>query len=128
MNNTNIIFIIFSFKVNNMNKYTKIALVRAKINAKSLAAEAKFIKHEISKSNDKDVKDSLQYHRIMSVRPEARLTNLAIGFIKNKPRKQVEMSTKNFDLKRLTRKINVFYYYSRSVTESEVMAWYKNLE
>lgn len=111
----------------------KLALIRAKINAKSLAAEAKFIKSEITRAKDAKIKDNLYYHRMASVRPEARLTNLAIGFIKQKRRRHVEISSKDVDIKRLTRKINIFVngpysVYEPRITEEEVRAWYRDSE
>lgn len=103
------------------------ALVRAKINSKSLAAEALFIKREINRSTDCVLANSLHNHRILKVRPEARLANLAIGYLKGRKRKSIEMSNKEVDLKKLTKKINTFIdEYFRVISEEDVRNWYKD--
>jgi hypothetical protein len=106
-------------------KTNRSALVRAKINSKSLAAEALFIKREIDRSIDRILANNLHNHRILKVRPEARLTNLAIGYLKGRARKSVEVSDREVDFKRLAKKINIFIdEYFNKVSEEDLRNWY----
>jgi hypothetical protein len=96
----------------------KLALKRAKVNIKSLAAEATIIRGVIKKTNDVTVKNDLHLHRLSKVRPEARLANLAIAFLKQKPRSVVEKTDKPIDIKRLHSKLSVFCWLTPVKTPS----------
>lgn len=60
-----------------------------KIKLKSLAAEARIIRHEERKS-DGDRRCKLHHHRVGEVRREARATHLAYGFLRGIPRLSIE--------------------------------------
>jgi hypothetical protein len=101
----------------------KKAITRARVNIKSLAAEAAIIRTEIRKSKDVDIKNGLHYHRISKLRPEARLANLAIGFLRGRKRSQVEITDKPFDFNRLYKKIAGFMGGEWAVKKEEVAQW-----
>lgn len=106
----------------------KLALKRAKVNVRSLAAEASIIREIIKKTNDANVKNDLHLHRLSKVRPEARLANLAIAFLKNKPKIVVEAkSDKPIDVKRLHSKLTIFCYGTDAKPPSfdDVQNWLK---
>lgn len=86
----------------------KLAIKRARVNIKSLAAEIKIIKAEIRKTNDVIVKNDLHDHHINKVRPEARLANLAIGYLKRRKRYEIESTTKEINFNKLREKIAKF--------------------
>jgi len=86
----------------------RIEISRARVNIKSLAAEAKIIRQEVSKAKSTHIKNDLHHHKIEVVRPEARLAQLALAFLKNMPYKAVEITNKPLDISRLGRKINLF--------------------
>lgn len=65
-----------------------------KIKLKSLAAEARIIRHEERKGF---LYAELRDHRIMVVRKEARHTLLAYGFLRGRTRAQIETSKKPVD-------------------------------
>lgn len=67
---------------------------KARVNIKSLAAEAAFIRQEIKKTNCLRAKACLHAHRVEVVRPEARLSHLALAYLKGKPRSVAETSHK----------------------------------
>ena len=60
-----------------------------KIKLKALAAEAKIIRLEEARSHD-DLRDKLHSHRVFAVRPEARATQLAYGFLRGRSYSQIE--------------------------------------
>ena len=65
------------------------------MNVKSLAAETVLIRHEIKKARYSTNKSRLHSHKLNKVRPESRLAQLALAFVKGVPYKKVENSTKN---------------------------------
>ena len=73
------------------------ALLRSKfvVNIKSLSSESKFIRKEERKHTTDWKRDSLRLHRIMDVRKESRITNLAYAFALGKEYKQVESKVIN---------------------------------
>ena len=104
----------------------KLAIKRARVNIKSLAAEIKIIKAEIRKTSDSVVKDDLHNHHINKVRPEARLANLAIGYLKGRKRYEVESTTKEINFNKLREKITKFCTYGLPAPSiDEVVKWYK---
>ena len=105
----------------------KLAIKRARVNIKSLAAEAKIIRGEIRKTNLGWIKNDLHEHRINKVRPDARLANLAMAFLKGRPRSTAEITSKEIDVKRLHSKISTFTWASgvNIVSLQEVQDWLK---
>lgn len=74
------------------------ACLRVKL--KSLAEEGKIIKHEIKRTTRVDLQCTLQVHRTLVVRSEARHTLLAYGFLRGKKYLEIEHKAKeqpNFD-------------------------------
>lgn len=100
---------------------------RARINIKSLAAEAAIIKREISRVSKRHsaYAENLRHHKVMKVKPEARLAQLALAFLKGIPRKVCETSEKPVDIKKLHGKITKFCDFpcKRLVTFDEVSEW-----
>lgn len=64
-----------------------------RIKAKSLAAEARIIRHEANKSRGY-LKHQMNHHRKTVVRQEARVTHLALGYIKGRRWSQMEADPK----------------------------------
>ncbi len=63
------------------------------IKSKSLAAEARIIRHaelRAKKEGRRSLRQGLYYHRIEIVRPEARATNLAYGFLRGRKLREIE--------------------------------------
>ena len=116
----------------NTNKVNKMALSRARVNIKSLAAEAAIIRSEKRRVKDIWVKNDLHDHRMNKVRPEARLANLAIAYIKGRKIEEVEVtpSEKKIDIKRLKSKLSSFIvgtgYRNIPPSEDDVRAWVGN--
>lgn len=105
----------------------KMAIKRARVNIKSLAAEAGIIRKEIRRTNDVGAKNDLHYHRMLKVRPEARLANLAMAFLKGRPKSSAEVTDKPIDVKRLHSKISIFIGGSASpVSLQELQDWLKS--
>jgi hypothetical protein len=70
--------------------------VRLKIKIKSLAEEARIIRFEEKKwPGPSDERYVLHDHRIKIVREEARSAQLAYGFLRGKPYRQIENSCKS---------------------------------
>ena len=73
-----------------------------RINVKSLAAESKFIRHEVKKVNKSKLSDndkgilqsSLDYHRRYDVRTQSRITQLALASVRGVPYERVEANAK----------------------------------
>ena len=64
--------------------------VYLKVKLKSLAAEAKIIRKETQRAKLRSIKHGLYAHRIGVVRPEARYTHLAYGFLRGREYQQIE--------------------------------------
>lgn len=80
-----------------------------RVNVKSLAAEARFIREELGRTRDQSTRESLSCHRMGRLKPEARLAQLALAYAKGKPYKVAEAKTKRpVDAARLTRKLERF--------------------
>lgn len=94
-----------------MNKF---ALYRLRVNNKSLAAEARIIRNEILHTKDYEIVNALHHHRMTKLKPEARLANLSIAFVKGREYKQVEGNAKiKPDAHKLHNKLNRFVEVSR---------------
>jgi hypothetical protein len=99
----------------------KVALHQLRVNVKSLASEAKIIRHEVKKSGDREVADSLHAHRMTRLKPEARLANLALAYVKGKNYSQVENNSKTKpSASALTRKLKRFVW---QVDEPAIANW-----
>lgn len=110
-----------------------IAIKRLRVNVKSLAAEARFIRREEQKSGDfLRYRMELADHRRGSLREEARYAQLALAFIRGRPHRNPDLvggvavcgcespkTHKPVDLFRLTKKIQKFF----PCKEPDVTAW-----
>lgn len=114
----------------NTTKVNKTALARARVNIKSLAAEAAIIRIEKRRAKDIWVKNDLHNHRMEKVRPEARLANLAIAYIKGRKIEDVERvpSEKKIDVKRLRSKLSSFITWTGFTppSEDDIRSWIGN--
>jgi len=100
----------------------KTAIHALRINVKSLAAEAKFIHHEVRKVNDKFIKASLERHRVFELRPAARIAQLALAYIKGRSYNKVEPITKNPpDPSKLCAKLRRFI--GSAINDNKVRQW-----
>ena len=82
---------------------------KLRVNVKSLAAEAKIIRDEIRRATTTEAKNALHDHRMMRVRPEARLAHLALAFTRGMPYKAAETSAREKpSVKDLTNKVTRF--------------------
>lgn len=102
-------------------------IIRARVNIKSLTAEAKIIKDEIRRTNNISQKDMLYAHKTSKLKPEARLANLAIGWLKYKKRSEVENSfKKEIDPIDLFKKIKKYgYFIDSQLNVSMISEWLK---
>jgi hypothetical protein len=95
-------------------------LKELKVKIKSLAAEAKIIRLEETRSKGSQ-RQSLYFHRIYDVRQEARLSQLAYAFLRGREYSQVESKNSklvNWDrLIKLVEKFGIFYFYVDSRKE-----------
>jgi hypothetical protein len=66
-----------------MIRNTLIANLR--INIKNLADESRNIKKEFRKHTDESIRNSLHLHRVIDVRKEARITQLALAAVRGVP-------------------------------------------
>lgn len=95
---------------------------KLRVNVKSLAAEAKIIRDEIRRADTTEARQALHDHRMIRVRPEARLAHLALAFVRGRSYKQAEASTRQAPVARdLAQKIGRFMYL-RDI-ERKVCAW-----
>lgn len=66
---------------------------KLRVNIKSLAAESRIIRHQISKAGPCRVKNELRYHLVHVVRPESRAAQLLYAYVRGIPYKSVERKT-----------------------------------
>ena len=90
-------------------KYNKMSIHAARVNVKSLAAEAIIIRKEMGRASESD-RCALYIHKTNVVKKEARLANLALAFLRGQPYKSCEITNKKFDINRLIMKINRFIW------------------
>lgn len=96
-----------------MTYFQKKAIHTLRVNIKSLQEESRIIRKEIRICKDKDIRSALHFHRINRVRSEARITQLAMGFVKGKTFADIEKKSKTQpDWGRLFNKIKTHYYAS----------------
>ena len=101
----------------------RLEITRARVNIKSLMAEAAIIRKEMGRTSDIVTKNSLHYHRVTKVRPEARLAFLALGFLKGRKRSRIEISSKEIDVNRLYNKICGFVIGVKYVKKEDLITW-----
>lgn len=91
-----------------------------RVNVKSLAAEARFIREEIRRTRNQEAKESLASHRSYRLKPEARMAHLALAFVKGVPYRRVEAKAKNPpEFATLLRKLKRF----QCVYEPDLQNW-----
>jgi hypothetical protein len=96
---------------------------RARVNIKSLAAEAVFIRQEMLVATS-ICKCDLHNHRVQKVRPESRLAFLAYAFLRGKTRSSCEISPKTeIDYEKLLNKIKRWGIIPPS--KQEIQDWLK---
>lgn len=110
-------------------QYNKTSIHVARVNIKSLAAEAAIIKKEMGRASELD-RCILYNHKVNVVKKEARLANLALAFLRGRPYKSCEVTSKPLNIDRLTTKINKFAwpsFHSKCVkyTVEDIMNWMK---
>ena len=108
-------------------QYNKTSIHVARVNVKSLAAEAIIIKKEMGRASELD-RCILYNHKVNVVKKEARLANLALAFLRGRPYKSCEITSKPFNIDRLTKKINKFarpWSHSKCVayTVEDIVNW-----
>jgi hypothetical protein len=92
-----------------------------RVNVKSLAAEARFIRQEIKRARSREAKESLTAHRTGRLKPESRLAQLALAYVRSTPYKRAEAATKNpVEASVLTKKIRRFRW---DVRPEDVRDW-----
>lgn len=97
-----------------------VAVHQLRVNVKSLAAEARFIREEIRRARAAEARCALASHRTTRLKPEARLAHLALAFAKGVPYKKVETNAKTPpDCKPLFQKLRRFQH----VFEPDIMDW-----
>lgn len=105
-------------------QYSKTSIHVARVNVKSLAAEAIIIRKEMARASELD-RSILYNHKVNVVKKEARLANLALAFLRGRPYKSCEITSKPFDIARLVAKINKFSKCVRYTIE-DIMDWMKS--
>lgn len=97
------------------------AIHTLRVNVKSLSIEAQAIRAETRRAG-KDFKNGLALHRTMVVRPQARLTHLALAYVRGRKYKTVEnVAMTPVCHKALSQKIN--RHYPGLSTEKSVRTW-----
>ena len=96
------------------NSFEGVQVLAARVNVKSLAAEARIIREEaVRRSLTGKYKDALQSHRRGRLRHEARYAQLAYAFLRGRGYRQAEQKVRRGnepDHMMLTRKICRFRY------------------
>lgn len=101
-------------------QHNKMSIHAARVNVKSLAAEAIIIRKEMGRASELD-RCTLYNHKVNVVKKEARLANLALAFLRGRPYKSCEITSKPFDVVKLTAKINRFACIKYTV--DDVLNW-----
>lgn len=96
------------------------AIHKLRVNIKSLAAEAKIIRREARRAGN-FYSWQLTEHRRGRLRQEARITHLALAFVRGRAYRSVEQNSKDMDITfRLRAKVNGF---GAAASESQITAW-----
>lgn len=78
-----------------------------RINIKNLADESRNIKKEFRKHTDEAIKNALHLHRVIDVRKEARICQLALAAVKGVPYQALERNAKSEpDWKKIIAKVD----------------------
>lgn len=97
------------------------AIHSLRVNLKSLTAEARIIRQEEQRAGAA-YRPALAAHRRGRLRREARLTHLALAFVRGRPYRSIEARAKDpVDVANLTNKI--VRHWSRTLTSAGVQAW-----
>jgi hypothetical protein len=97
------------------------AIHALRVNVKSLAAESRYIRQEISRAKDLEAKSRLACHRAWRVKPESRLAQLALAFVRGREYRTVELKCREpVDPGALSKKLRRFV---PSVEDGAVRAW-----
>ena len=95
-----------------------------RVNVKSLAAEARFIRQEIRRADSPEAKEALAIHRMVRLKPEARLAHLALAFVRGRKYRQAENHARQeVNVQALTKKVNKFVAYGDRVSETAITKW-----
>ena len=94
-------------------------IIKLRVNVKSLASEAKHLRHEEDRYRGKKdhfgtiFSDIFRDHRIRRVRGEARLAQLSMAYLRGVPYRKVEAKTNNpVQLDQLFSKVKKFHFQS----------------
>ena len=102
----------------------RVAIHRLRVNVKSLAAEARFIRDEVPRARSREVNEALHLHKVLRLKPEARLAHLALAYCKGTPYRCAEGTAKRQpDVRSLAKKINRFVLFSERVSEEQMLEW-----
>lgn len=92
-----------------------------RVNVKSLAAEARFIREEMKRATTAEARNALSIHRMVRLKPEARLAHLALAFVRGVPYSVVENHAASAPvIASLHAKIKRFVW---DVAEKQVKQW-----
>jgi len=114
--------------------FTKqVVVAKLRVNVKSLVAESKAIRHEIKRVRDKELKDTLAWHRSFYVKSEARSAHLALACAKGVAYDRAEKKCKSQpDFLRITEKIKKMAHCygaeEKKKFEHDVLGWIQNAE
>lgn len=96
------------------------AIHSIRVNVKSLAAEARIIRHETRRAGPAQ-RDALVMHRRGRLREESRYAHLALAFVRGRPYKSVEAKCGSPALQgRLYEKVRRHWYQAK---ERDVFEW-----
>lgn len=78
-----------------------------RVNIKNLADESRNIRKEFRKHTDESIRNSLHLHRVIDVRKEARICQLALAAVKGVPYEVLERNAKSEpDWKKIIAKVD----------------------
>jgi len=101
----------------------KVATIhRLRINLKSLAAESRFIRQEISRAGFA-YQYELHHHRVYVLRPQIRITHLALAFVRGVRYKSAELSNIHVGDVPYNKIVDKLKRCGFSVTPSEIIDW-----
>lgn len=112
----------------NRSDRENLAIPRARINVKSLAYEAKLIRDEVARARKAGRKtwvlDDLNRHRRHELRQEARISQLALAFLRGRPYRSAERkSTTPVDFNQLVRKIHKLQLFCARSQVTDIREW-----
>jgi len=102
--------------------HVRLAIHKLRVNVKSLAAEARFIRQEFRLTSDEDIRGELHCHRVHRLRDESRYAQLALACLRGVPYKRVENKTNDpVSCDKLRSKLSRFCW--SCITEEFVRNW-----